>query len=153
MSGVRVDAFLADAVAVDAGRLHAQAAGWDVVRAAALPFVLERIGLGLLLRVPAGGPRVAHELEVRLEGPAGEELPLAPDEARLRGTFALGASDGAELPERTVAAGINVEDAPLTAAGRHRFVIAVDGTDVATVPFAVVLSAASAAGRGSASPA
>jgi hypothetical protein len=50
VSGVRVDVFLADAVAVEDGRLHARAAGWDVLHAAG---------------------RVAHELEVRLEGPGG----------------------------------------------------------------------------------
>ena len=50
-------------------------------------------------------------------------------------------------------ASINVDDAPVTAAGPYRFVIAVDGADVATAAFAVVLSAASAAARGSASPA
>ena len=90
---------------------------------------------------------------MRLEGPGGEELPLGPDGPRLRGTFALGTADGAALAERTVAAGINVDDAPVTAAGPYRFVIAVDGADVATAAFAVVLSAASAAAPGSASPA
>lgn len=140
---VRVDAFLADAVAVQDGRLHAHAAGWDVLYAAAIPMVVARIGLGLLLRIPSGGAGVAHELEVRLEGPAGDELPLAPHAPRLRGTFALGPPPaGAVLDEQTLAAAINVEDAPLTDAGRHRFVIAVDGADVATAPFAVVLRAA-----------
>jgi len=140
VSGVRVDAFLADAVLVEDGRLHAQAAGWDVLYAGAIPTVVDRIGLGLLLRVASGATRVDHELEVRLEGPAGEELPIGQDEPRLRGTFALDAPAAvAELEERTVAAGINFEAAPVTSAGRHRFVIAVDGVDVAAAPFAVVL--------------
>ena len=154
-SGVRVDAFLADAVAVEDGRLHAQAAGWDVAlrrgapdrrrphRARAAP---PRPGRRGARRARAGGAA----------GGAGGGGAAA--RRRTRRACAARSRSGRRRParccdEQTVAAAINVEDAPLTAAGRHRFVIAVDGADVATAPFAVVLSAASAAGRGSASPA
>ena len=119
--GVRVDAFLADSVAVDeGGKLHAHGAGWNLLYAASLPTVERRLGLGLLLRVPADAERSAHEIEVRLEDPAGAEIPLVPappggePDGRVRGTFALDPPPAAAgLDEQLLAAAINVDEVPL----------------------------------------
>ena len=151
---VRVDAFLADSVSVDDGKLHAQGAGWNLLYTDALPTVHGRLGLGLLLRVPLGQERALHELEVRLEDPAGAEIPLAlappdadPGARRVRGTFALDPPPaGASLDEQILATGINVDAVPLELAGRHRFVVAIDGVDTTVAEFAVLRREAHAEG-------
>jgi hypothetical protein len=143
--GVRVEAFLADSVSVDGGKLHAQGAGWNLLLAETVPTVHGRLGLGLLFHVRASDTD-AHELEIRLEDPAGDEIPLivAPPGApagdrRIGGSFALDPPPpGSPLDEQVIASGINVDGIPFELAGRHRFVVAVDGADAAEVAFAVV---------------
>ena len=146
---VRVDVLLADSVAVGAdGKLDAQGAGWNLLYTDAVPTVHPRFGLGLLLRVPAGQER-AHELELRLEDPAGAELPLALAPAgaeagarRIRAAFALDPPPpGVPLGEQVLATGVNVDAVPLETAGVYRFVVAIDGADVAAAEFAVVVRA------------
>ena len=148
---VRVDMLLADAVALrEDGKLDAQGAGWNLLRADALPAVHPRIGLGLLLRVPAGDGSATHALEVRLEDPAGAELPLTlapagagPGSRRIRASFAVDPPPpGAAMAEQMLAFALNVEAVPLEQAGAYRFVAAVDGRDVAVGEFAVVLRGA-----------
>ena len=144
---LRVDAILADSVATDGGKLHAQGAGWNLLYTDVLPSVHGRLGLGLLLHVPAGQERVRHELEVRLEDPAGGELPLVlapagaePGARRIRAAFSLDPPPaGSPLGEQILATGVNVDAVPLELAGAYRFVIAIDGADTAVAEFAVVL--------------
>lgn len=148
---VRVDTLLADAVAVgEDGKLDAHGAGWNLLYTDAVPTVHPRLGLGLLLRVPVGAEHASHQLEVRLEDPAGAELPLAlapagsgPGDRRIRATFALDPPPaGVALAEQVLATGVNVEAVPLELAGAYRFVVAIDGADAAVAEFAVVVRGA-----------
>jgi hypothetical protein len=145
---VRVDALLADSVVVgEDGKLDATGAGWNLLFAERVPTVHPRLGLGLLLRVAAGDGRASHELEVRLEDPAGAEIPLTlvpagtdPGRRRLRASFAVDPPPpSVPLAEQVLAVGINVDAVPLERTGAYRFVVAVDGADAAVSDFAVVL--------------
>jgi hypothetical protein len=142
--GVRVEAFLADSVSVDGGKLHTQGAGWNLLLAERIPTVHGRLGLALLMHVPAQDG-AEHRLEVRLEDPAGDEIPLVvappdapPSDRRIGGSFTLDPSPDSPLDEQLVASGINLDGIPFERTGRHRFVVAIDGADAAEVEFAVL---------------
>jgi hypothetical protein len=141
--GVGVDAFLADSVSSDHGKLHAQGAGWNRIYAEALPTVHGRIGLALILRVPAERIGEPHELEVRLEAPDGTLVPLAVtgDDAfdRIHGTFELDPPPpGAPVQEEEVfPVALNLDGVRLERPGGYRFVVAIDGADARAVPFGV----------------
>jgi len=141
---ISVDAFLADSVSSEEGKLHAQGAGWNRILTAGLPTLQGRIGLGLLLRVPAAGAGAEHQLEIALHGPDGERLPLgvvaedggAPIES-VTGTFAV-ETDGA-VEEELLPVAINLDGLRLEREGIHRFVVSVDGAAIRTLPFTVAL--------------
>lgn len=141
---IGVDAFLADSVSSEDGKLHAQGAGWNRILTAGLPTLQGRIGLGLVLRVPAAEAGAEHTLEVALHGPDGALVPLgvvagdgeSPIQA-VTGTFSVD-TDG-EVEEELLPVAINVDGLRLEQAGIHRFVIAVDGDPVRSLPFAVAL--------------
>ena len=140
---ISVDAFLADSVSSEEGKLHAQGAGWNRILTVGLPTLQGRIGLGLLLRVPAAGAGAEHQLEIALHGPDGERLPLgvvaedggAPIES-VTGTFAV-ETDGVE--EELLPVAINLDGLRLEREGIHRFVVSVDGAAIRTLPFTVAL--------------
>ena len=146
-AGVRVDAFLADSVSVDGGKLHTQGAGWNLLLTEAIPTIHGRLALALLFHVPVNDGGASHALEIRLEDPAGEEIPLIvappdapPSERRIGGSFTLDPPPvDSPLEEQLFASGINVDGIPFELAGRHRFVVNVDGADAAEVLFAVVV--------------
>jgi hypothetical protein len=145
---IGLDAFLADSVSSDNGKLHAQGAGWNRIYTAELPTVHGRIGLALLFRIPAERTRVPHELEVRLEAPDGSlvTLGLASEDPasafdRIQGSFELDPPPpGAPVQdEELFPVALNLDGLLLEDTGTYRFVVAIDGADVRAVPFAVGL--------------
>jgi hypothetical protein len=149
---IELDAFLADSVSSDNGKLHAQGAGWNRIYAAELPTIHGRIGLALLLRIPAERTRAPHALEVRLEAPDGTLVPLGlagddPSSAfdRIQGSFELDPPPpGAPVQdEELFAVALNLDGLRLEEAGTYRFVIAIDGADARAVPFGVALQSRS----------
>ena len=144
MTPIGVDAFLADSVSNEDGKLHAQGAGWNRILTPGLPTLQGRIGLGLVLRVPAAEAGTEHTLEVGLQGPDGAAVPLgvvagdgdSPIQS-VTGTFSVD-TDG-EVEEELLPVAINVDGLRLEQAGIHRFVIAVDGATVRALPFAVAV--------------
>ena len=76
MGDIELDAFLADSVASVQGKLYALGAGWNRIAVAQFPARHDRVGIGLLFRVPAGSPTEPRRFELRLIGPADEELTL-----------------------------------------------------------------------------
>ena len=54
MGDIELDAFLADSVASVQGKLYALGAGWNRIAVALFPARHDRVGIGLLFRVPAG---------------------------------------------------------------------------------------------------
>ena len=138
MAGVEIelDAFLADSVTSVQGKLYALGAGWNRIGVAQFPARHDRIGVGLLFRLPPGAPAEARRFELRLIGPPGQELTLGAGPNgpinRIGGEFTAG---GAE--EQIVPIALNLNGLALPAPGDYRFVISIQGEDARTLPFAV----------------
>jgi hypothetical protein len=138
---IELDAFLADSVASVQGKLYALGAGWNRIAVALFPARHDRVGIGLLFRVRAGSPAEPRRFELRLIGPAGEELTLGSGSEgpvnRIGGEFTAG---GAE--EQIVPIALNLNGLALPAAGAYRVMISMQGEDVKTLPFSVQTLAA-----------
>ena len=143
MREIEVDGFLADSVAQAEGKLYVQGAGWNQITAPLFPAVHDRIGIGLLVRMGADGSEGRHTFELRLIGPAEEELQLGESPngplTRLPGEITTG-----EGADHIVPIAINLNGMPLARPGDYRFVVSVDGIDRKTLPFRVLSLAAQA---------
>lgn len=134
---MEVDAFLADSVVAVQGKLYALGVGWNRIVVPTFPARHDRIGIGLLFRLPAGTRNERRRFDLRVEGPDGREIhPAAPGGTggRLGGEFTAGAAD-----EQIVPIALNLNGMPLTAAGGYRFVVSLGGDDVKVLPFSVAL--------------
>jgi hypothetical protein len=133
---MEVDAFLADSVVAVQGKLYALGAGWNRIVVPTFPARHDRIGIGLLFRVPAGTRNERRRFDLRVEGPDGQEIRLGTGPGstggRLGGEFTAGATD-----EQIVPIALNLNGMPLTAAGGYRFVVSIGGDDVKVLPFTV----------------
>jgi hypothetical protein len=133
---IDLDAFLADSVASVQGKLYALGAGWNRIAVALFPARHDRVGIGLLFRVRAGSPAEPRRFELRLIGPAGEELTLGSGSEgpvnRIGGEFTAGGAD-----EQIVPIALNLNGLALPAPGAYRVVISMGGQDVKTLPFSV----------------
>jgi hypothetical protein len=74
---MRVEAFLADSVTNAEGKLYVLGAGWSLLNTQALPFVQDRIGIGLIFRVAYAETNQIHRFEVYLVDADGHELQFA----------------------------------------------------------------------------
>jgi len=133
---IELDAFLADSVTSVQGKLYALGAGWNRIGVAQFPARHDRIGIGLLFRVPGGSPVEARRFEIRLVGPPGQDLVLGagPDGPinRIGGEFTAG---GAQ--EQIVPIALNLNGLALPGPGDYRFVVQVQGEDARALPFTV----------------
>ena len=132
---MEVDAFLADSVVAVQGKLYALGMGWNRIVVPSFPARHDRIGIGLLFRLPAGTPKERRQFEIRIEGPDGREIRLGTaggSAGRLGGEFTAGAAD-----EQIVPIALNLNGMPLAAAGGYRFAVSVGGQDVKVLPFHV----------------
>jgi hypothetical protein len=133
---VEVDAFLADSVVAVQGKLYALGVGWNRIVVPTFPARHDRIGIGLLFRLPAGTPNERRRFELRVDGPDGQEILLGTGPGRtggrLGGEFSAGADD-----EQIVPIALNLNGMPLTAAGDYRFVVSLGSEDVKVLPFRV----------------
>ena len=136
MGDIELDAFLAYSVASLQGKLYALGAGWNRIAVAQFPARHDRIGIGLLFRVPAGSPTEPNKFELRLIGPADEELTLGSGSEgpvnRIGGEFTTGG-----VEEQIVPIALNLNGLALPAPGPYRVVISMQGDDVKTLPFTV----------------
>jgi uncharacterized protein DUF6941 len=134
---IELDGFLADSVASVQGKLYALGAGWNRIGVAQFPARHDRVGIGLLFRVPAGAAAEPRRFELRLLGPDERELTLGtgPEGAinRIGGEFTAG---GAE--EQIVPIALNLNGLALPATGTYRVVVSVQGADAKTLAFTVV---------------
>ena len=142
MSGVTVDAFLADGVTAVGGKLYVLGAGWNRIVVPSLPARHDRIGVGLLVHLRSGGSVRQHRFAIRVETPGGSPLslgasPTGPISA-IEGSF--GAGDGEDV---TMPFAMQLDGLPLESAGRYAVVVTIDGDDVKTLPFHVVLQSPS----------
>ena len=133
---MEVDAFLADSVVAVQGKLYALGVGWNRIVVPTFPTRHDRIGIGLLFRVPAGTRNERRRFDLRIEGPEGREIQLGTGAGgtggRLGGEFTAGAA-----VEQIVPIALNLNGMPLTTAGDYRFVVSIGGDDVKVLPFTV----------------
>lgn len=130
---MEVDAFLADSVQASGGKLHALGVGWRVLHAQAIPTRHDRVGIGVMVRT-SPGEAGAHRLTVVLTDPDGRPR-----------TFGAGpdgrARTGLDLPfnapegEGTATLALNLDGLVLEKEGAYSFVLSVDGTEHARLPF------------------
>ncbi len=76
MGDIELDAFLADSVASVQGKLYALGAGWNRIAVALFPARHDRVGIGLLVRIPAGFGRRGAPVRAPAARPLGRG-PLA----------------------------------------------------------------------------
>ena len=143
---IELDGFLADSVTAVQGKLYALGAGWNRIGVAQLPARHDRVGVGLLFRVPAGEPVQARRFELRLIGPDGRELALGAGPEgpidRIGGEFTAGGPE-----EQIVPIALNLNGLALSATGGYRVVISVQGQDAKTLAFTVVAMAETRRGQ------
>jgi hypothetical protein len=135
---IELDGFLADSVAAVQGKLYALGAGWNRIGVAQFPARHDRVGIGLLFRIPAGAPAEPRRFELRLIGPDGLELTLGAGPQgpinRIGGEFTGGGGE----EEQIVPIALNLNGLALPAAGAYRVVISIQGEDTKTLAFTVV---------------
>ncbi len=143
---IEVDAFLADSVVVAEGKLFAQGAGWNIITVRAVPAGHDRIGIGLLIRVPYTATNRNHEFELRLEDADGKRLPIGNNpngDGKIEGfggQFNVGRPPQIQPgDEQIVPFAVNINGLTFDEAGHYRFVVSVDGTDAKGLSFRVVL--------------
>lgn len=141
MGTIELDGFLADSVASVQGKLYALGAGWNRIAVALFPARHDRIGIGLLFRVPPGSVTEPRRFELRLIGPADQDLALGSGPEgpvnRIGGEFTAGGD-----AEQIVPIALNLNSLALPAPGSYRVVISMQGEDVKTLPFTVEALAA-----------
>jgi hypothetical protein len=130
---MEVVAFLADSVQAAGGKLHALGVGWRVLHAQALPTRHDRVGIGVMVRTSASEAG-AHRLMLTLNGPEGRTRPFGADADGMPRT-------GLELPfsspegEANVTLALNLDGLVFEQEGRYEFVLTVDGSEHARLPF------------------
>lgn len=144
---MEVQAVLADSVAAAEGKLYIQGGGWNVVFAQAFPTRHPRIGLGILIRVPYHATNQNHRFEVRLEDTDGTVVPIGdapPGETtdgklyRVEGDFNMGRPPHLSAgDEQIIPIAANLDGLIFEGPGAFRFVIDIDGSEVAVLPFRV----------------
>ena len=141
MGGIELDGFLADSVASVQGKLYALGAGWNRITVALFPARHDRIGIGLLFRVSGGSATEPRRFELRLIGPADEDLALGSGPEgpvnRIGGEFTAGGDE-----EQIVPIALNLNGLALPGPGAYRVVISMQGDDVKALPFTVQALAA-----------
>lgn len=141
---IEADAFLADSVVAAEGKLYALGIGWNNISAPTLPFAHDRVGIGVLVRVPYTATNQNHTLIVWLEDGDGAKLPIgdAPDGAEKIDEFRVDFNVGrpptlAPGDEQVVPFALHINNLPFEKLGRYRFVFSIDGDLVRTLNFRV----------------
>ena len=137
MSGLAVDAFLADAVTAVGGKLFALGAGWNRIIVPALPATHDRIGVGMLVHLAGTSERQEHRFAIRLETPDGTALTLA--NGPNGPVTAIEGSFTAQGEDATIPFAMQLDGLPFRTAGRYTVVVTIDGEDVKRLAFHVML--------------
>jgi len=143
---MEIDAFLADSVDTVNGKIYAHGAGWNMIFAGEVPARHQRVGLGILIRVPYTATNQEHKLEIRLEDSDGElvslgDVPGQPGEKLTNfGTnFNVGRPPTlAPGEDQIVPVSMNINGLLLERADIYHFVLEIDGTEVKRLPLRLV---------------
>jgi hypothetical protein len=135
-AAIELDAFLADSVVGVQGKLYVLGAGWNRITAALFPARHDRVGIGLLFRIPMGAERRPRRFELTITGPGGEDLalgsgPEGPVNA-IAGEFTAGGDE-----EQVVPIALNLNGLGLPRPGDYRIKISLEGDPMKELPFRV----------------
>jgi hypothetical protein len=121
--------------------------GWNTITSPAFPVTHDRIGIGIVIRVPYTATGQTHTWALHLEDEDGHVVPIgsAPEgmtpDGKIRTVgknLTLGRPphlrDG---DEQVVALALNVNNLVFEAEGAFRFVVTVDGKQASLLPFRV----------------
>jgi hypothetical protein len=146
-SGFSAQALISDSVAVAEGKFYIQGGGWNILNTTGVPFSKDRVGFAAIVSVPYNETNRTHSFELKLEDQDGNEQPLGfmpgPDgtpqtTTKLQGQFTAGrppflqAGDAQIMP-----IGVNLDNLPFASLGAYSFVLTINGTEVARLPFRV----------------
>jgi hypothetical protein len=142
------DALLADSVAVAEGKVYVQGGGWNLINVQAFPFVQDRIGIALIVKVPYTATNQEHRFKLSLQDEDGEVVVLgdAPpgvetEDGKIRGiegAFNIGRPP--LLPpgdEQIIPLALNLNGISFERPGRFAFVFEIDGTEVNRLSFRI----------------
>jgi hypothetical protein len=133
---IELDGFLADSVVGVQGKLYVLGAGWNRITAALFPARHDRVGIGLLVRLPAGAERRGRRFELRVVGPGDEALALGSGPegpvSSITGEFTAGGPE-----DQVVPLALNLNGLSLPRPGDYRIEVSVEGRLGKTLPFRV----------------
>lgn len=133
---IELDGFLADSVAGVQGKLYVLGAGWNRITAALFPARHDRVGIGLLVRLPAGAEPKGRRFELSVIGPGDEPLVLGsgPDGpiSSITGEFTAGGPD-----EQVVPLALNLNGLGFPRPGDYRIEVSLEGRLAKKLPFRV----------------
>jgi hypothetical protein len=151
---MKITALLADSCVNAEGKLYIQGAGWNIINVPTLPYIQDRIGIGLIVHVPYTATNQEHRFELTLvdadetelpiaDAPQGVELPPDVEAAdgkirKLQGRFNVGRPP--TLPagdDQVIALAVNINGLPFNELGQYSFVIKLDGSEEERLSFRV----------------
>lgn len=135
-------------ITAESGKLYAQRAGWSVLNTGSFPMTHDRIGIGIIVKVPYTATNQQHRLSLRFEDEDANALPLGKRTERDGEVvdimdFDAGFNIGrpANLPpgaDQSIPFAMNLNNLSFETPGRYQFIVAVDGSEVAKLAFTVV---------------
>jgi hypothetical protein len=132
---IRATVLVADSVDATGGKLHLLGAGWNHILVAELPVAHGRLGIGILVEVPAEQAGVEHEIAVRLEDPDGQAA------SAIDGSFSVEPPPpGSPLGAHSLPIALNLDGVVFERSGAYRVVVTVNGVDSGEAVFAVLAS-------------
>lgn len=149
---MEVTAFLADSVVVADGKLFVQGAGWNIIWVPTFPAQHDRIGVGVLIRVPWTSTNEMHIVGLHLEDGDGRTMPVGRSAdgepvMTLGGQFSVGRPP--TMPhgdDQIVPIAMNLNGLVFDHPDRYSFVVGLDDVPMARLPFRVTLSGGPAGG-------
>jgi hypothetical protein len=155
ISEFHVDAMLCDSAVTADGKLFLQGGGWTMLNVPALPTVLPRLGIGLVITVPYLATNQNHDLLIELKSEDGEPVLVGapPNLADPAGAPGVGIGEPVKaegqfnvgrppilLPgeAQTLPFAINVDGLQISTAGGYVVMVSVDGTPLRNLHFRVI---------------
>lgn len=144
---MELESFLADSVANAEGKLYVQGAGWNVIHTQVVPVRHDRIGIGVLIRVPYTATNETHTFSLSLEDADGRVLPLGDGPEQGEPLMELGAEFRVGRPpalepgdSQIVPFAVNLNGLVFAEADAYSFVLKIDGEPYKRLSFRVALT-------------
>lgn len=147
-TGFTIDAILCDSAVTAEGKLYMQGGGWNLLGANSFPFNQPRLGLAVVIGVPYTATNQNHTLTIHLENEDGARFPLGPPPPNSPDggpTEQIGAQFNIGRPptlqsgdSQTIPFAVNIDQLEFDSPGGYTWVIGIDGTPLAQIPFRIM---------------